>query len=139
MAGRRTVNRAIVRRTRPFLVPLIGRQAFQCCVRTQYFVKYLALACLVGVAAIIAAALTQGRVQLLLTVVWGLCLLYCVAGIPLLLNWVSRSSRLASTKLSDDLGYRIRIRGTGGSLDTAAWRQKIDTAMERLRGAQSQR
>ncbi|MGC1184583.1 MAG: hypothetical protein WBA31_05445 [Candidatus Dormiibacterota bacterium] len=100
--------------------------------------KYLVIPGIVGVAAAIAAALNQGRTQLLLAGVWGLCILYCLAGIPLLLMWITASSRLASVKLSDELGYRIRIRGTGGSLDVEAWREKIDRAMERHRREQAQ-
>jgi hypothetical protein len=136
MAGR-GVNRTTVRRRRPFLVPLIGPKAFQCCVRTQYYVKYLALPCILGVAAAIAAALTQSRIQILLAGVWGVCVLYCALGLPLLLTWTRSSSRLASAKLSADLGYRIRVHGAGGSLDIEAWKRTIDNAMERHRRANS--
>ncbi|MGH7643046.1 MAG: hypothetical protein ACRENX_08565 [Candidatus Dormibacteria bacterium] len=130
--GRRSrqANRKMVRRVRPLLVPLIGEPAFRCCVRVQYFARYLVAPLVVGVAAVVAAAFSRSAVQLALVGVWGLCCLYCLITFPLLLMWMRRSRRLASRKLSDDFGYPIRIRG-GGQLSVESWRQGVERAMLR--------
>lgn len=125
----------MVRRTRPILVPLIGEHAFRYCVRTQYFAKSLAVPLVVGVGAVVGAAFATGTVQLALAGVWGICFLYCLVGLPLLFLWMRGSTRLASGKISAALGYGVRIRGRGGSLDVDSWKRRIDRALERYRAA----
>jgi len=131
----RSVNRKMVQRKRPVLVPLIGERAFKYCVRTQYFVKFLAFPLVVGVGAVVGAAFTQAAVQIALAGIWGGCVLYCLVGFPVLLLWIRKSTRLASRKLSADLGYPIEIRGGRGRLDVDAWKWQIDRAMHRYRTA----
>ncbi|MGC2190778.1 MAG: hypothetical protein WA751_00375 [Candidatus Dormiibacterota bacterium] len=134
--GRRgTINRAMVRRTRPMLVPLIGERAFKCCWRAQYFAKSLVLPLLVGVGTVIGAGYSKGTLQIALASIWGFCVLYCLVGIPFLFVSTKRSARLASRKLSAELGYSIRIRGEGAVLDVDTWKRQIDWAMQRYRDA----
>lgn len=128
---RRSINRGMVRRARPLLVPLIGAPAFQCCVRTQYLAKSLVYPCLVGVGAAIAAALTNGAIPVLLAAVWGLSVLYCVVAFFLLSMWIRQARRLASGKLGQEFGYRIRIRGGAATLDVQAWKVRVENAMRR--------
>jgi hypothetical protein len=117
------------------LVPLIGARAFKCCWRAQYFAKSLILPLLVGVGTVIGAAYTKGTLQIALASIWGFCFLYCLIGIPFLFVWTIKSARLASRKISAELGYPIRIRGEGAVLDVDTWKRQIDWAMQRYRDA----
>jgi hypothetical protein len=132
-SARGSVNREMVRKTRPILVPLIGERAFEYCVRTQYFAKFLVCPLVVGLGAIIGAAFTKGAVQIALASIWGICVLYCLVGLPVLFVWMKKAARLASGKLSAELGYPIRIRGAGGLLAVEVWKRQTDRAMQRYR------
>ncbi len=127
------VGRSKIRRVRPILEPLIGERAFHACVRAQRFARFLIFPFALGVGAVVASVFTRETVQPFLACVWGACVVYCLVGLPFLIFWVRRSSRLASRKLSDELGYPIRIRGVGGSLDVEVWRRQVDRALRRYR------
>jgi len=132
-AGR--AGRGIVSRTRPILVPLIGQRAFSYCVRVQYFVRSLLVPLLVGPIAIILAGFTQAPLQLALFGIWGASVLYCLVGLGLVFVWTKMPARLASRKLSAELGYPIHIRGAGAELDVDVWKRRVDRAMQQHRTA----
>ncbi|MGC1908076.1 MAG: hypothetical protein WA809_00530 [Candidatus Dormiibacterota bacterium] len=121
------------RKTRPILVTLIGTPAFRYCVRLRRYANSLGLILLVGVGALLGAVIGVGTSQLAFAGLWGACVLYCVFGLPVLIVWKQLSTQLASRKLSDELGYPIRIRGAGGSLDVNTWKRAIDRALQRSR------
>ncbi|HUY09902.1 MAG TPA: hypothetical protein VMW80_10755 [Candidatus Dormibacteraeota bacterium] len=123
----------MARKTRPILVTLIGERAFRYCVRVRYFANSLVFVLVAGLGALVGGVVSAGTIQIALASLWGVCILYCLVGIPMIFVWKKRSTRLASHKLSAELGYPIRIRGAGGSLDVNTWKREIDRALQRYR------
>ncbi|HEY6538950.1 MAG TPA: hypothetical protein VI138_07945 [Candidatus Dormibacteraeota bacterium] len=116
---------------RPVLVSLIGRDAYRSCLHRRRLTRSLVLPLLFGCAAIAMAVLDRGTLQIAAIGLWSLCVVYSALAIPLIWVSVRRASRLASRKLSSELGYPIRVRSRGGSLDLDTWRDDIERAIDR--------
>ena len=114
-------------------MPLIGQRAFSYCVRIQYYVRSLLVPLFVGPIAIILAGFSRAPFQLALFGLWGASVLYCLVGLCLAFVWTKMPARLASRKLSAELGYPIHIRAAGAELDVDVWKRRVDRAMHQHR------
>jgi hypothetical protein len=123
-----SVTRRKVELARPVLSPLIGDSAFRSVVMVLYYFKYMPVAFPVGLLAVVGTALAKGPIGTAPRVVEAVCIAYFVIGLPLMFWWMRRVGRLASKKLSDDLGYPIRARGA--LLNAEEWKTEIERAKQ---------